>query len=175
MTRRFSGFLFDQVKEKLGSAEKVELLDLTELPLSIFHPDSYAKKPDDFQKISDQFVNADALLITLPEYNGAAPGVFKYFLDMLPFPKALYKIPSTFFGVSAGRFGAVRSVEQVQQVFQYRNALVYPENLFIPAVGDNLSPTGEPTDAFVRKLFDQYVDGFIDFAKATNAIRVKSG
>lgn len=174
MTRRFSGFVESELKKLCGTSDQVDLIDLKEMPLDIFKPESYAEKPASFQSFSQRFVEADALVIVLPEYNGAAPGVFKYFVDMLPFPKALYKIPCTFFGVAAGRFGAVRSVEQIQQVFQYRNALVYPENLFIPGVDKNITEAGAPADDFSRKLFDQFLKGFVDFAKATAPLKEHS-
>jgi len=173
MTRRFSGFVYSELSQRVGT-DKVDLMDLIELPLEIFHPESYAQKPPSFESFEKRFIEADAVLTILPEYNGAAPGVFKYFLDMLPFPQSLYKIPCFFYGVSAGRFGAVRSVEQSQQVFQYRNALIYPENIFIPAVDRNITDSGEPTDAFVRKLFDQTMDGFIAFARGCQSLRNRS-
>lgn len=173
MTRRLSQFVYEEIQSR-DPKGSFDLMDLVELPPEIFLPEVYVQKPKSFEPWARRFVDADAIISILPEYNGAAPGVFKYFIDMLPFPEALYKIPCSFFGLSAGRFGALRSVEQVQQVFMYRNALVYPENLFIPAVESALTETGGPKDEFLQKLFQQYLDGFLEFAKACQSLRKKS-
>jgi chromate reductase, NAD(P)H dehydrogenase (quinone) len=162
-TRRIANFTESLLREKVKKGDTISLLDLCDLPQEIFSPKAYAEKPKSFEVFRDGVTQADALLCVLPEYNGAAPGVFKYFIDMLPFPQSLQKIPSFFVGVAAGRFGALRAIEQTQQVFRYRNAYLYPESVYLMAVDQSTEPSGKPKDEFVLKLFHQSLEGFVDF------------
>ena len=104
-------------------------------------------------------------MIVMPEYNGGAPGILKYFIDMLPFPQSLVKTPIGFVGLSAGRFGAIRSVEQIMQICAYRNAYLYPDRVFMNFIDKAVDKDGKPTDPAVFKLLQSEVKGFIEFAR----------
>src|SRR5271163_1266766 len=95
---------------------KTGLLDLTEMPAEIFTPASYGAKPASFARFTDAILAADGVVIVTPEYNGSFPGVLKYFIDMLPFPESFDRRPTCFVGLSAGVWGALRSVEQLQAI-----------------------------------------------------------
>ena len=114
------------------AGEEVELLDLTELPVELFDGASYGEKPAAFAPFQDAILATDGILTVIPEYNGACPGVMKYFIDMLRFPDSLYEKPVGFIGLSAGPWGAVRAVEQLEMVFQYRHAHLFGRRVFIP-------------------------------------------
>src|SRR5262249_35787730 len=105
---------------------KTQLLDLTEMPQEIFLPTSYAEKPAGFSKFTDAILASDGVVIVTPEYNGGVPGVLKYFIDMLPFPESFEARPVCFVGLAAGVWGALRPVEQLQAIFGYRNAYIFP-------------------------------------------------
>jgi chromate reductase, NAD(P)H dehydrogenase (quinone) len=109
------------------------LLDLQALPPGLFTPESYANKPDAFQPFVDQVLNSDGLYVVAPEYNGSFPGVLKLFIDMLPFPESFEGRNVAFTGLAAGRFGNLRGIEQLQGIFGYRNARIFPQRLFIAA------------------------------------------
>jgi chromate reductase len=114
----------------------VGVLDLFELPLDAFSPLSYAEKPSALAPFTDMVLRASGLVVVTPEYNGSFPGVLKYFIDLLPFPAAFERKPVCFVGVADGQWGALRAVEQLQQIFAYRNALMLPDRVFIPRVGE---------------------------------------
>jgi len=151
------------LQKKLSAKDRVEIVDLRALPIEIFYSSSYTKKPKEFDRIKDKVVSADAVLCVLPEYNGSSPGVFKYFLDMLPFPQSLARVPSAFIGISAGRFGALRAVEHMQQVFAYRNAYLFPDRVFIPQVHESIEENGKPKDKFVHELLENMLTHFVEF------------
>jgi chromate reductase len=150
---------------------EVDVLDLGQLPPGLLDPGSYATPPAGFAPFADAVLAADGLHVVAPEYNGGMPGVLKLFIDHLPFPTAFERRPVCFTGVSNGRFGALRPVEQLQAVFGYRNALQFPERVFIPAVSRSVDPVGWPTDPFVAGLLDQQVTGFVDFCRAVAPLR----
>src|SRR5476651_864092 len=130
--------------EEIYAELKVPLnvLDLAKLPPEIFPPTSYAEKPKSFQPFADAVLKSDGLHVVTPEYNGSLPGVLKYFIDMLKFPESFEKRPVCFVGVAAGIWGALRPIEQLTQVFGYRNAYVYPERVFLAQINSLLDAEG---------------------------------
>jgi len=140
-----------------------QLLDLAELPPELFSPSAYAEKPASFARFSDTILASDGLHIVSPEYNGGMPGVLKLFIDHLPFPQSFERRPVAFVGVAAGRFAALRPIEQLQAVFGYRNAHIYPPRVFIAEAYKTLDEHGEPTDERLAGQLDAQVTGFVDF------------
>jgi len=147
--------------ESLG--EPVRTLDLIDLPVAIFEPAAYAEKPEAFKPFAEAVLSAKGLHLVLPEYNGGFPGVLKYFVDMLPFPESFEDRPVAFTGVAAGQFGALRPVEQIQQIFAYRNAYLFPKRVFIMGVGNVLDEEGKLTDAKLRERLVDQAKGFAEF------------
>jgi NAD(P)H-dependent FMN reductase len=141
------------------------ILDLADLPPSIFSPNSYATKPAEFQPMADAVVNSSGLVVITPEYNGGMPGVLKYFIDMLPFPQSFENKPVCFIGLAAGMWGALRPVEQLQHIFGYRNAYLFPQRIFIPKVTQILTEDGKISDDSISKLLATQAQGFAEFVK----------
>ncbi len=139
--------------------------NLTDLPREIFEPSSYAKKPESFVGIQQQVLASRGLHIVVPEYNGSFPGALKYFIDMLKFPESFDRKPVAFVGESAGMWGAMRAVEQLQMVFGYRNAHSYPDRVFITGVTTKLDAEGNLTDAAIADRLKQQVAGFVKFTE----------
>jgi NAD(P)H-dependent FMN reductase len=144
---------------------KTQVLDLAELPSEIFSPSSYAEKPVSFKRFTDVILAADGLVIVTPEYNGGVPGVLKYFIDMLPFPESFEQRPVCFVGLAMGIWGALRPVEQLQAIFGYRNALIYPERVFMPGIGKLLDAAGQFVSDDIPKRLDKQAVGFVDFVE----------
>src|ERR1700722_20262309 len=130
--------------EEIYAGLKVPLhvLDLAKLPPEIFSPTSYAEKPKSFHPFADAILKSTGLIVVTPEYNGSVAGVLKYFIDMLKFPVSFEKRPVCCIGLSAGIWGALRPIEQLQQIFGYRNAWIYPERVFFPQVNGLIDAGG---------------------------------
>jgi chromate reductase, NAD(P)H dehydrogenase (quinone) len=142
----------------------IDFFDLTDLPPELFLPTSYAIKPPSFAGIQQRVLNAAGLHIVTPEYNGSFPGALKYFIDMLRFPDSFDRKPVAFVGVSNGVWGALRPVEQLQMVFAYRNAHVFPDRVFIPQVVPKLRAEGGLSDASLMERIAKQAEGFAQFA-----------
>jgi chromate reductase len=153
----------EAIYKKLGV--ETLLLDLAELPAEIFSPTSYAEKPAAFKKFSDAILASDGLVIITPEYNGSVPGIVKYFIDMLPFPESFEQRPVCFIGLAAGIWGALRPVEQLQAIFGYRNALIYPERVFMPGINKSLDANGQFSNPDLEKRMGNQAAGFIVFVE----------
>src|SRR5258707_207828 len=143
----------------------LKVLDLANLPPEIFSPDSYATKPKSFEPFSNGVLQASGLHVVSPEYNGSVPGVLKYFIDMLKFPESFVHRPVCFVGLAAGIWGALRPVEQLQAIFGYRNAFIFPERVFLPGIRDLLDESGRLKDAELLKRLRNQAEGFVDFVE----------
>lgn len=151
------------LKDYESMGVKARILDLKDLPPAIFQPEAYAEKPEAFAPFADAVLESTGLHVVTPEYNGGFPGVLKYFIDMLPFPESFEGRPVAFTGVAAGQFGALRPVEQLQQIFAYRNAHLFPERVFVMQVGGSLSEDGELNDAKLLERLKKQAEGFAAF------------
>jgi NAD(P)H-dependent FMN reductase len=151
---------------------KPALLDLADLPPEIFSPTSYAAKPAAFSRFTAAVLAADGLVVVTPEYNGSLPGILKYFIDMLPFPESFERRPVCFVGLAAGMWGALRPVEQLQAIFGYRNALIFPERVFMPGIGKLLDESGRFTSPEMQQRLEKQAGGFISFVEALRAAKI---
>jgi len=142
-----------------------EVLDLATLPPEIYSPTSYAEKPESFKRFTDAILASDGLVVVTPEYNGGIPGILKYFIDMLPFPASFENRPVCFVGVSMGMWGALRPIEQLQAIFGYRNAYLFPERVFMPGIGKAIDAAGKFSHPeYDNRLNDQAVK-FVAFVE----------
>ena len=149
------------------------MLDLADMSAEIFSPTSYAEKPAGFAKFTDAILASDGLVIVTPEYNGSVPGVLKYFIDMLPFPESFERRPVCFVGLSAGIWGALRPVEQLQAIFGYRNAFVFPERVFMPGIGKVLDAAGKFTNEDMPKRLTAQATGFVEFVEKLDGKKLR--
>lgn len=170
-TRRVSGQIAELYRDL-----KVphQILDLATLPPETFLPSSYATKPATFAPLADAVLSASGLHVVTPEYNGGIPGVLKYFIDLLKFPESFERKPVCFTGIAAGMWGALRPVEQLQSIFGYRNAHLFPERVFIPGIGHQLDDAGRLKDAELVGRLRRQAEGFASFVETLGAGRVRS-
>ena len=162
----------EEIYRRLGVPLRV--LDLAGLPPEIFHPNSYGAKPAAFSVFSKGVLDASGLIVVTPEYNGSVPGVLKYFIDMLKFPESFEQRPVCFVGVAAGMWGALRPVEQLQQIFGYRNAYIFPERVFLPKINDLLNAEGKLKDPELVERLSEQATGFIRFVETLRGIKLKT-
>ena len=146
-----------------GLSIETRLLDLAKLPAEIFDPASYAEKPAGFKEFSQTVLDADGLVVVTPEYNGGMPGVLKYFIDMLEFPESFENRPVCFVGLAAGMWGALRPVEQLQSIFGYRNAHIFPGRVFVPGVFNVIGEDGKLNDDKLAERLGRQAAGFAEF------------
>lgn len=148
-----------------GLGIPLAVLDLAKLPPEIFAATSYAEKPKSFEPFAQGILNSTGLIVVSPEYNGGIPGVLKYFIDMLKFPESFESRPVCFVGVAAGMWGALRPIEQLQAIFGYRNAYLYPQRVFLPSINDLLDDQGQITDAEILERLTAQATGFAAFVQ----------
>jgi len=153
-----------------SAGETVRVLDLADLPKEIFAPASYADKPEAFAPFAEAVLTSAGVIVVTPEYNGGPPGVLKYFIDMLPFPESFERRPVAFVGVAAGRWGALRPVEQLQAIFAYRNACLFPERVFLPSIDTQLDDHGQLKDPALATRLRALAIGFAEFVRRLTVV-----
>lgn len=152
-------------KEYRNYGIDADIVNLQDFPTSAVDGGRYGDKPKEVVDFIQPIIEADALVIVCPEYNGGYPGILKLMIDYLPFPESLNKKPISFIGHANGAFGAVRAVEQLQQVVGYRNAHVFPERVFIPRIGKNFDDEEGISDPFQQDLLQAQIKNFIEFVR----------
>ncbi len=157
-----------------GLQVPLHVLDLAKLPPEIFSPASYAEKPKSFQPFADAVLQSAGLHVVTPEYNGSVPGVLKYFIDMLKFPESFEQRPVCFTGLAAGMWGALRPVEQLQAIFGYRNAHVFPGRVFLPQIYDQLDDAGKIKDAELLARLKAQAEGFAGFVEKLKDLKLRN-
>jgi chromate reductase, NAD(P)H dehydrogenase (quinone) len=142
-----------------------KLFSLCDFPLQDVVGGKYGNPPKSVEMYNSRFLNADGFLFVIPEYNGGFPGILKLFYDYLPFPESFDKAPVSLIGEAAGAFGALRAVEQFEQLLKYRKAYIFPERMFIQRVNDQFDEdegltSGKLQDALEKQLceFPEFVE-----------------
>lgn len=141
------------------------IIDLQNFPLQLVGGGKYGADLPEVDAFVKRAVQADGLVIVCPEYNGGYPGILKLFIDYFPFPGSLEKKPVALIGEASGAFGALRAVEQLQQVLGYRHAHIFPERVFIPRVKENFDPDNGVKNKFQQQLLISQISGFPPFVR----------
>lgn len=144
---------------------KSKVISLEDYPLADVVGGKYGKKIPSIITFNKKVLATDGLVFVIPEYNGSFPGILKLFVDYLPFPEAFEKLPMAFIGEASGVFGGLRSVEQFQMIANYRNALQFPERVFIPKVNKEFNPENGLEDPFKEMLLNNQIKNFTQFVK----------
>jgi len=163
-----------QLEEIYGGLKvPLNVLDLAKLPSEIFSPNAYAEKPESFQPFTEAVLQSSGLHVVTPEYNGSLPGVLKYFIDMLKFPESFEHRPVCFTGLAAGMWGALRPVEQLQAIFSYRNAHIFPVRVFMPQIHNLLDDSGKIKDAESLERLKAQAEGFSEFVETIKGVKLR--
>ncbi|MDZ7689872.1 MAG: NADPH-dependent FMN reductase [Balneolaceae bacterium] len=123
----------------------------------------YGEELEKVDKFASEMLRADGLCVVVPEYKGGYPSILKLVIDYLPYPSGLEKKPICFVGEANGALGALRAVEQLQQVFSYRNAYILPERVYIPRVDQNFDEEAGIKDSFQQQLLENQIQNFVQF------------
>lgn len=124
------------------------LLDIAELELPLFDnasPPASGKYSPVQQKIAKRIADADAFVVVTGEYNHSIPGSLKNFLEYV---HAEWNRKAAAY-VGYGGSGAIRSIEQLIQVFSYLGVSSIRSHVTINAVWEALDERGVPKSGYV--------------------------
>ena len=148
---------------KSKTDEEISILKLKDLPDDFaFKNEVYGNAAPEFTRLIDEKVeSAEKFVIISPEYNGGFPGVMKTFIDAVKPPRFRGK-KITLIGVSAGKSGNERGMDQLTAVANYLKMTVMP---FKPAISNinNMLTDREITDDKTRNMLDDHLSNFVEF------------
>lgn len=139
-------------------------LNLKDLPDDFVFKNEVISNPEPVldQMVEEHVSNASHFIFILPEYNGSFPGVAKAFLDSFPPPKIHHK-RALLVGVSTGRAGNLRGLEQFTGILNYLKVHVYPLKMAIEYVDKKIDPNSDMfTDETTLRLLDSAIDRFLE-------------
>jgi chromate reductase len=144
--------------QSLPSGVELELYDgLADLP----HYDAdldVEPVPEPVAQLRDAIAEADAVLISTPEFNGSIPGALKNALDWAsrPFPdNALKGKPVAVVGASTGLFGAAWAQAEVRKVLGIIGADTITEELPVGQAHTAFGDDGHLTEPDLRGALDE--------------------
>ncbi|NJO87309.1 MAG: NAD(P)H-dependent oxidoreductase [Lewinella sp.] len=141
----------------------VPLIDLETLDPAFYHPLMYqaAQMHPSLQFIQEQYLlPAEKLVFVCPEYNGSYPGVLKLFIDALSVHRysELFKGKEVaLIGVSTGRAGNLRGLDQLAEVLVHMGAYLMQNKLPISQAAGLLDAAGQLIDPGTQQTLEQYL------------------
>ena len=138
----------------------IEVFDLDGIPP--FNQEFEANPPQRVAEFKEKIRNADALLISTPEYNYAVSGVLKNAIDAASKPKQgnpLDSKPVAIMSASTGRLGGARAQYHLRQSFIFLN--MQPVNrpeVMLSDAAHNVDANGKLTNEQTRQLIKQLLE-----------------
>ena len=151
-----------------GLGESVDILDLKQVPFEGIVSNPYEPADSKIEPYLDQVARSEALIIVCPEYNGGMPGLIKHFIDHWKYPDSFVYKPICFVGVG-GKFGALKPVTHLQDIFIYRHSFVFPIRVCIQNIEQTLKD-GKIVDPNIQKLLKKQATNFLKFVDGLKSI-----
>ena len=124
--------------------------------------------PTPVRDLKEKIREADAILITTPEYDYAIPGVLTTALDWaLRSPSPLRHKPVGIVGASPGGAGTARGQMVLRQILLHAPAYVMPEpQMLIPYAREKFDvETGDLTDEQTRERMRRFLDALVEWTE----------
>ncbi|MCG7334786.1 NAD(P)H-dependent oxidoreductase [Sporosarcina sp. ACRSM] len=163
----FNKHLVETIGKRYSHLFEVEIADLGILPH--YNEDDEHNPAEEVKKFKKQIADADAVMISTPEFNWSIPGALKNALDWTSrVERPLVGKPVLPMGVSQGALGTVRAQLHLRQVLTSNvGAKLMPpagNEIFIGAAGQKFTD-GTLTDETTLQFLDQVIEKFVAFAK----------
>lgn len=136
-----------------------QLLDLSTIPSDLFVPGSYGqKRTEAMVRLQETyFTPATCFVFFIPEYNGSFPGVLKWLVDSMDPRTALRNKRAALFGLSSGRSGALRALDQWVGIMHYLQVQVMPQLTAVPHIEKEWSADGDVPSEKLKTLMAEHV------------------
>jgi chromate reductase, NAD(P)H dehydrogenase (quinone) len=167
----FNRGLLVAAQEVAPAGVTVEIADLS--PIPFYNADVELEGvPDTVVALREQISEADALLLTVPEYNHSFTAVLKNALDWASRPRptpALHQKPVALMGAGGGS-GTMRAQLAIRQVLACNEAYVMPKpELYIMNAPQRFDADGALTDEAVRQSVRDIVAALVVWTRRLRA------
>lgn len=118
----------------------------------------------EFSKAENEFlIPAQKFIFIMPEYNGTFPGVLKAMIDNSDVKKAWWHKKALLVGISTGRAGNLRGMDQITGSLNHMKMIVHHNKLPISSIDKVMDESGTITNKNTLQAIDQQLDEFINF------------
>ncbi|MDG5787980.1 NAD(P)H-dependent oxidoreductase [Evansella sp. AB-P1] len=127
--KSFTKKLLKNVEERMKkNGTKTIFVDIRELELPVYDPD--LELPEILKNISTQLIEADGLVVGVPEYHGSYTGAIKNFLDYFGFQE-FEKTPIALLTTTGGLKAGTNTLNHLRLVFRNLHGIVIPQQFAI--------------------------------------------
>ena len=117
-----------------------------------------------FKEIENELlIPAQKFIFISPEYNGSFPGVLKAMFDISDVKKVWAGKKALLTGVSTGRAGNLRGMEDLTGILHFMRVVVHPNKLPISIVDKLFNESGMIGDRPTMKAIETQLEEFISF------------
>lgn len=146
-----------------GMEQQVKFLSFMDLPHDLAFSDCFGKRSAAFSGIIENYIHPSShFVFVMPEYNGSFPGILKTFLDAVH-PKEWMDKKAALVGVSQGRAGNLRGLDQLTMVLQYLKMHVYYLKIPISVVDSIVQEDGSIFHEETINVLTRQATGFLKF------------
>lgn len=158
--------------EQYPGAE-VEICEFNEFPMPMYDGDMETEKgiPDGIKKLAEKISQADAIIISSPEYNGSIPGTFKNAIDWLSRlkPVPLIQKQILLIGASTSQFAAIKGNFHSRVPLHVLNAFVYPDYFGVAFAETAFDEKDQLKDPKQSDRLKKLVGNFLHYASRSEA------
>ena len=116
-----------------------------------------------FSSLENEFlVPAQKFIFIIPEYNGTFPGVLKAMIDISDVKRVWWNKKALLTGVSTGRAGNLRGMDQMTGILNHMKVHVHPDKLPISSIDKIMDENGNFTNNTLQAI-EQQLTEFINF------------
>jgi chromate reductase len=142
---------------------EAEIFEFSALPETIVFTELYGNRTANYAELIEKIVSRNTnFIFVVPEYNGGFPGILKVFLDSIH-PKEWANKKACLVGVSTGRAGNLRGMDQLAAILHYLKMHVYHTKLPISLVDKILDEQGHFLSEDQKKVSIAQLEGFLSF------------
>jgi chromate reductase len=165
-------FLQSAVRAAEPSGASVTLVDLADYRMPLYDGDLETESglPEAAIRLKEVMAEADAFLISSPEYNASISAVLKNSLDWVSRPGGVEGSvfagkPALLISASPGGLGGLRGLNHLRDVLTNLGVFPYNKQQALPAAYGAFDDDGKLKDASVRERLKGLVEGFLDYAE----------
>ena len=163
-TGSYNRGLLEAARELAPPSMRIEVFDISGIPLYNADLDTDDRRPDQVAQLKRAIADADAVLMTTPEYNHSVPGVLQNAIDWASRPalkSPLAGKPAGIMGATNGAIASARAQQQLKLVLMSTLALVMPHNgVAVGQAKEKFDASGalihEPTRRFIAAYLQEF-------------------
>lgn len=148
---------------------EVDHADFREFEMPVYDGDleEQIDSPPGAVKLGKRIQEADAIVISTPEYNGGIPGPLKNAIDWISRlePNPLEEKKLLLIGTSPGALGAVRGLWHTRVPFEAMGTFVYPLMFGLPKADQAFDESGNFLDAKFKGRLQELIGEFLKFVE----------